>query len=284
MDIQTLLSIATDALTRAGIDNPSLDSRVLLKHTLQCDDAYLIAHGKDTPLPNDTCVRFSQLIRLRTEHMPVAYILNQKEFMSLSFYVDENVLIPRPDSEVLVEEALRLLSSFPKTSPPPRLLDLCCGSGCLGLSVLANMPAAQADFADISPQALDVCRHNAQRLCVQERSRFFIGSLFDALPPQNSYDLILCNPPYVKREEYDALPPDIQNYEPPLALLAGDDGLLFYRTIAKTLRPFLKDRCPLIIEINSAQAAQTRELFVCEGFTTRTLRDLSGLDRALVVV
>lgn len=274
MTVKDLLELGTERLKAAGIESAELDSRVLLKHVLRCDESYLIVHLNDDVVENPQCVLYAQQIKNRAEHMPVAYITCEKEFMGLSFYVDPSVLIPRPDTETLAEEALSLIKGGEE------VLDLCCGSGAIGLSLAKLSGAARVDLADISAQALNVAQTNAKLLDVESKVRFFQGSLFEALGDLR-YDIIVSNPPYVSMEEYKTLAKDITDYEPPLALLASEDGLAFYKAISKTAPAHLKEGGKLLLEVGAKQSKRVARMLE-ESFTNiRVLKDLAGRERVV---
>ncbi|MFZ5752970.1 MAG: peptide chain release factor N(5)-glutamine methyltransferase [Bacillota bacterium] len=229
-------------------------------------------------LPGEVWQRFTGFVERRAAHEPLQYILGKQEFMSLSFMVTPAVLIPRGDTEVLVEEAIRLLQGREN----PRIVDLGTGSGAIAVSLAYYLPGAKIWAVDISAEALAVARHNALWHKVHERICFLQGDLFAPLPPQIKYDLIVSNPPYISEEEYNELPTDVKK-EPALALKGGADGLYFYRQIAGTASALLKDHGYLLVEIGWRQGPDVVRLFEQNDFReVRLIKDFGGRDRGVI--
>ncbi len=254
------------------------EARILLAHVLKCKKVDLLVRHEEQPEEVDRA-RFRELIRRRVDGWPVAYLVGEKEFYSLPFEVSPAVLIPRPETETLVLEALRLL----KPLKDPAVLDLCTGSGCVAVAVAHQKKEARVTAADISPDALDVARRNAERNKVAGRVTFLQGDLFTPLPAGAAFDLVASNPPYVTTAEIATLAPDVREHEPHLALDGGPDGLAFYRRIAAGVGPFLKPGGWLVVEIGAAQEAAVRALFEQrpELEPGPTLKDTAGLPRVV---
>lgn len=217
-------------------------------------------------------------VKKRSSFFPLHYLLEEKEFMSLSFKVSPAVLIPRWDTETLVEEALKLL----REKENLRILDLGTGSGVIAVSLAYYLPDASVVATDISAQAIEVARENAETLAVAEKIQFLLGNLFAPLPPGEKFDIIVSNPPYLDAEEMQSLPPDIRQ-EPAIALAGGQDGLVYYRGIAAKARDYLVPGGNLLLEIGWQQAVSVVEILQNYGWgPLRIVRDLGGRDRVVV--
>ncbi len=265
----TVAAALPAAAARIGGASPRLDAEVLLAHCLGVDRGTLILQPDLRIDPQ----AYEKLIDRRVAGEPVAYILGHREFWSLDLAVNPDVLIPRPDSETLIEAALAGLAS-----PPARILDLGTGSGALLLAALSEWPAATGLGIDASPAALAVARGNADRLGFGDRAAFALGDWGQGLCER--FDLILCNPPYV---ETDAdLSPEVRR-EPATALFAGADGLDDYRRLVPQLPGLLAKAGIAVVEIGHTQAAAVLELAVAAGLRGVVRRDLGGRDRCLVL-
>ena len=249
-------------LREAGIEDPSLEARRLLALASGYTDTELIAHFF-LYANEETEKKVRQLIYRRAGGEPLAYIAGGWEFYGLPFLVDKNVLIPRIDTEVLVFTALELM----KNTPDPRILDLCCGSGCIGCHLARKLPSARVIFADISPEALAVTRKNVSLHRLAQRS---VCMNADALSPpplrMENFDLLCCNPPYITTVEMETLDPSVKDWEPALALDGGEDGLVFYRSVLSHWKAVLKDDGIVIFEVGEGQAEPVRSLLVENGF------------------
>jgi release factor glutamine methyltransferase len=250
-------------------DTPRLDAELLMAHALGIarDRLLLDPPQKEAPLA------FAAMVERRLAHEPIAYIIGHREFWTIDLAVGPGVLIPRPDSETLIEAALDHFG----TSGPRSVLDLGTGSGALLLAALAQWPRATGLGVDTSEAALAVAQANAERLGLARRATIARGS-WDAAS-RDDFDLVLCNPPYIEADA--VLPPDVADYEPASALYAGGDGLDDYRRIAPLLR--LPTGGIACIEIGATQAQAVRALFEAAGFLTRVKTDLAGHDRCIVV-
>ena len=213
--------------------------------------------------------------------MPVSYITGHREFMGLDFLVNEHTLIPRPDTEILVETAAGYLASLAETTPL-RVLDLCSGSGAIGLSLATRFPQVQLVLADISPRAMAVARMNAQNLRVEDRTRFLVGDLFDAVAGVRDFHLIVSNPPYIPSKDIRTLPRDVREYEPRQALDGGETGLEFYDAIADKARQYILPQGQLIFEIGADQGeGVTALLRSYHWHDPLVLHDLAGKPRVV---
>lgn len=274
--VKELLALGRSVLEENDIPSASLDANLLLAHAWQTTREKLLARYPD-PVPAEVRKTFLADIDRRSSGYPVAYILGVKGFRQLDFLVDERVLIPRPDTEVLVEAALDLL---PKCGPNPKILDLCCGSGCVGISLAHEYPQADVVFGDLSRDALDVTRANAQRLLGRD-VYCFETDLLSNVP--SGLDLIVTNPPYLTPQETkDCL---AQGWKEPAMALdgQGDEGLDLIRRIIIQSKKRLKKGGYLLIEASPLQMpAMAAELEKNKWRTLGTREDLAGLDRVLI--
>lgn len=263
-----------------GLDGASLDRDILLTHVTGHDRAWLMAHP-EAPISYSDFDRYRELIEKRRNHMPVSYITGHREFMGLDFLVNEHTLIPRPDTEILVETAAAYLTGLPETAPL-QVLDLCSGSGAIGLSLAHRFPKVQLVLADISPRAMAVARMNAQNLKVEDRTRFMVGDLFDAVAGVRDFHLIVSNPPYIPSKDIRTLPRDVREYEPRQALDGGESGVDFYDTIADKARQFILPGGQLIFEIGADQGEDVTALLRSYHWQDpRILHDLAGKPRVV---
>lgn len=267
-------------LMAAGIDEAALDARLLLEYICHTDRNELIIHA-DRERSSMEEQFYKIVIEKRASHMPLQYIIGEQEFMGLSFQVNAHVLIPRQDTEILVEEAMRYLGDG------MRILDMCTGSGCILLSLLKYSNECEGVGIDISSDALRVAQENAQRL--QLDATFLEGDLF--LPLKNFksdktsdtlFDIIVSNPPYIETKVIDTLMPEVRLYEPVSALDGGEDGLCFYRKIAAEAPRFMRKGAYLFFEIGCAQAQKVKMLMQEARFVkVEVLKDYAGLDRVV---
>jgi release factor glutamine methyltransferase len=274
--IKALLVWTTDFLAKKGIENPRADAQILLGHVLGYDKTYLTVNFAEQPSEADRN-RFKELIHRRVAGWPVAYLVGTRDFYSLTFEVSPAVLIPRPDTETLVLEALTLL----KPLKEPAVLDLGTGSGCIAVTIAHEKKDARVTAVDVSPDALAVARRNAERNGVADRVTFLQGDLFEPLPAGIAFDLVVSNPPYIAGHEFAGLQPEVRDHEPRGALDGGADGLAFYRRIAAGVGPFLKPGGRLLLEIGSTQDADVRAILGerPELEVGPTLKDLAGHTR-----
>jgi release factor glutamine methyltransferase len=221
-----LLEWTTRHFRERKIDAPRLDAEVLLAHVLACRRIDLYASFDAEVAPADRAA-YRNVVRQRTEGKPVAYLVGKREFYSLDFEVDPSVLIPRPETEILVGEALQRL---PREAPS-RFLDVGVGSGAVAVAIAAHRPLATAVAVDVSPATLNVAEKNARKHGVDDRISFSQSNLYDRLPPGDRFDLIVSNPPYVRTSETPRLAREVREYEPSVALAGGDDGLACLRPL-----------------------------------------------------
>ena len=260
-----------EALAQSGL--APLDARVLLAHVLGVDRAWLVAHGHDA-LSGDQRAAFEALATRRRAGEPVAYLTGAREFWGLPLAVDPSVLIPRPETETLVEHALNAL----RATREPSVLDLGTGSGAVALALAHERRDASVDAADVSPRALALARRNADRLKLAN-VRFIQSDWYAAVPPARAYDLIASNPPYVRAGDRHLSEGDVR-FEPSAALRAGADGLAALRIVVGSARAHLAPGATLIVEHGFDQGPAVRALMTQAGLVAiATHRDLAGHDR-----
>ena len=276
-----LLRDTAVALTAAGIDNVRFEARLLLSHATGLQVEALISHGRD-PAPPSVEEKLRTLTARRVRREPMAYLLGEREFWGLPFKVSPAVLVPRPDSETVIEAALPLLADRMRAW---RLLDLGLGSGCLLLTLLKELPNARGVGLDVSREALAVAQTNAQTLSVADRATLVHG---DWREPDwtrslgGPFDLVVSNPPYIEAGTIDRLMPEVARYEPRLALDGGPDGLDPYRLIAAASLQLIVPGGYLLVEIGEGQAIEITRVFKAAGLRVAApVKDLGGIDRVL---
>lgn len=270
----------TAAFTEAGIDSADADARLLIAHALDIDRATLTTHGHRV-LTLEELEKIELLAARRLKREPVAYILGRKEFWSLSLAVTPDVLVPRPETETVVELVLDVVVNDALRMEKLRILDIGTGSGALLLALLSELENAVGTGTDISEAALSVARGNAERNGLAERCHFVASDLIAGLAGQ--FDIVVSNPPYVARGDIATLGPDVRDHEPKVALDGGNDGLDFYRAIAAQARGLLAPGGRLVVELGAGQEPAVRALFTKAGLSAdMTVRhDLAGIPRAL---
>jgi release factor glutamine methyltransferase len=277
--IREALSASVDALTAAGIAEPRLDAELLLAEAIGCDRAQLAA-DPGAAIPPPAARRFGETVRRRLRREPVAYILGRRGFRHLELAVDARVLIPRPETELLVELALELGSS--------RVLDIGTGSGAIALTIASELPGCEVTATDTSAAALEVARANAERLGLGARVGFIEGML----PATGEFDLVVANLPYVSEAEWAGLEPEVTEWEPREALLAGADGLDAFRALLgdrdRPLPGLVRQAAnatpgTVALEVGAGQAEAVGALMAGAGLDSiETRRDLAGIERAVV--
>ncbi len=263
-----------------GVETPRLDAEVLLSHVLGRERIHLYVHF-DEPLEKAELARFREAVAERARHKPVAYITGRREFMGLDFSVSPAVLIPRPDTEILVEAAAERLPMV-TAQAPLRFADIGTGSGAIALSVLSLCGGSSADAVDISPEALSVAQRNAAALGLDGRVTFHRGDLLAPLADE-AYAAILSNPPYIPAAEIDGLAPDVRGYEPLLALRGGASGLEFYARLLEEAPRCLQAGGFLAVEAGIGQAQRIRAMAGTAWGKAEILPDLAGIERVVVL-
>jgi release factor glutamine methyltransferase len=281
--IQKLLNWTTEYLTSKGIDSPRLSAELLLSHVLGLKRIELytqfekIVTGQQLDLLHG-------LVNRAGQKEPIPYIVGKTEFYSLELDITADCMIPRPETELLVERAIEFLRS---RTGKQFVCDLCTGSGCIAVAIARNYPDCQIIATDISDAALSVAAKNVEKHQLKERIRLLCGDLFDPIMPQldvEKFDLIVCNPPYVSAAEFEKLDKNVKDYEPKVALFAGDDGLDIYRRIIERVEQFLKPDSVLMMEIGHKQGQAVKQLLEQAGcFGEITIeKDLHGNGRIVI--
>lgn len=279
-----LLRAATDALVQVGADTARLDAEVLLAAAWQSDRTQLYIRG-EAPVPPAVAAAFHTMLQRRLAREPVAYILGSREFWSLDFFVGPGVLVPRPETELLVERAVTLMKEMQRDDPfaqhrAPRLCDIGTGSGCVAIALATELRDAALCATDVSVDALDVARANARRHRVDERITWLHTDLGNGLAP-SAFDLVVSNPPYVESTQLDGLEPEL-GFEPRLALDGGADGLDVVRRLIAGAAVMLRPNGWLAFEFGAGQADAVRAAFAPILWSDVTIYpDLSGIPRVV---
>lgn len=273
MNIKDLLIFSTKYLKDNNIDEANLKCKILLASILKVSKEYLIIHDIEE-LAENIVDEFKNKIEEIKNGKPIQYITNKQEFMGLNFYVNENVLIPQPDTEILVEEVISKMKQNVSLS----VLDLCTGSGAIAISIAKNIDGLTVFASDISDKALEVAKKNAKANNVQVN--FILSDMFENI--NTKFDCIVSNPPYIEDNIIKTLPKEVQN-EPYIALAGGEDGLKFYRIIAKNAKKFLKENGFVAVEIGYDQKNKVMQIFENEGYRNiYSKKDFGGNDRIVI--
>ena len=257
---------------------PRLDVETLLQKVLGVDRLYILLN-LERVLSEDEEQLFNKFINERLNNRPIAYIVGNREFMGLDFFVKEGVLIPRPDTEVLVEEVIELA----KKKDAKNILDIGTGSGAITISLAKYLENVKVTSVDISDIALEIGKRNAISNEVDDRINFVKSDLFTNIDKETKFDIIVSNPPYIKREVIDTLDKQVKDYEPYNALEGGVDGLDFYRAITKQAKEYLKKGGILAYEVGHDQSEDVSKLMEMDGYTNiYTLKDLQQIDRVVI--
>lgn len=260
-------------LQQADIEEATLDARLLLEYVCGTGRNTLLAHP-DRPVSPKEEEEYREFLKRRVRRIPLQQLTGQQDFMGLTFEVTDNVLIPRQDTEILVEEILR------KLQDGMSILDMCTGSGCILISLLYYSNNCRGVGADLSGKALEVARRNAKRLVPEEEYDFLEGSLFEKI--EGKYDIIVSNPPYIESAVIETLMPEVRDHEPRMALDGGEDGLYFYRRIIRESVRWLNREGRLFFEIGCGQAEAVSELMRRAAFSDiYVVKDYAGLDRVV---
>lgn len=277
MNIKEALAYAGDILKSGNIQAPVREAGVLLAFVMKKDLSYIYAHPEEN-LPEALEHEYMDAVEKRSNRMPFQYITNHQEFMSLDFYVNRNCLIPRSDTEILVEAALKVIKKY---KAPVRVLDVGTGSGAIAVSIAYYNENTVIDAIDISESALQVAEINAKRHQVHKRINF-INADFRRFKAEKPYPVVISNPPYIPSGDIKKLMSEVADYEPVLALNGGVDGLDFYRIIALKLKDLLTPDGTVLTEVGIGQHTQVKELFEKEGMSVSVMKDLAGIDRVVL--
>jgi release factor glutamine methyltransferase len=272
-------------LKQAGTESPELTADLLIGFVIERDRVFVLSHP-EYPLNEDSRVRLSALTAQRARGEPLQYLTGEREFYGRSFHVTPDVLIPRPETEIIVETAVGLIRKNRELLPPViRLADVGAGSGCIAVSMLCEIPDAFCCAIDCSFSALMVASLNARRHGADGRLARLCGDLFTGVAPMECFDLILSNPPYIAGTDCDNLPVEVREFEPGLALFGGDDGFEIYRRLIPASFERLSTGGYLILELGAGQSGEVERLAAKAGFFTETIiEDLQGIPRCLVAL
>lgn len=271
MTYREAVEFGTKCLTDAGVPDAALDAWYLLQMVCKIERSYYYVHGEED-ITQDAQKEYEIAVQKRAEHIPLQYIIGEQEFMGLRFKVNSNVLIPRQDTETLVEQVLKIVK------PGMKVLDLCTGSGCVLISVLKNAPELTGMGSDISKTALLVAKENAKLHEVD--AEWVRSDLFDNIT--ETFDVIMANPPYIPTGEILSLMPEVRDFEPENALDGGADGLDFYRKIVGQVKDYLNPSGYVYMEIGYDQGEAVSELMRNAGFTeVEVIKDLARNDRVV---
>lgn len=269
-----LLDYGKRELAEHNIENGAYDAWLLLEHVCKISRTWYFVHEEEE-VDEKQAECYKQLIGKRKQHIPLQQLTHEAWFFGMKFYVNEHVLIPRQDTEILVEEVLKEGNNRSGL----QILDMCTGSGCILLSLLANLKDAQGTGADLSPEALKAARRNSQELHLP--ARWIHSNLFDHI--EEMYDIIVSNPPYIRTSVIESLMEEVRDHEPRMALDGREDGLYFYKKIAVQAGTFLNPSGILAFEIGYDQGASVKQLMEENHYEDiRIVKDLSGLDRVVI--
>jgi len=283
--IQKLLGWITGHLTEKGVDSPRLNAELLLSEVLGLARIELYMHFDKVPT-QPQLDRLHLLVRRCGQLEPVAYLIGRTEFYSLPIKVSPDCLIPRPETELLVERAIEFLRSRHTAGQLQDVCDLCTGSGCIAVAIAKNFTDAKIIATDICDSALSIAAENIKQYGLNEQVKLVCGDLFEPIMKgldSAGFDLIVCNPPYVARAEYEKLGKNIKDYEPTLALQAGIDGLDVYHRIAERVEEFLKPDAALMLEIGYAQGQAVKDLLEQTGIFTEIKIEKDPTNNRIVI-
>ena len=271
MTYREAIHLGEKVLSIAGVPDVKMDAWLLFEYVAKIDRNYYYTYI-DEEITEQTLAEYECALKKRAERIPVQYITGETEFMGLPFKVNSNVLIPRQDTETLVEEALKVIR------PGMKVLDMCTGSGCIIISIMHFAKEIEGFASDISRHAINLAKENAKMNNVSVT--FETGDLFDHI--RGNYDVIVSNPPYIRTEEIPKLMPEVQNFEPVQALDGKEDGLYFYRRIVEEAKEYLNPNGFLLFEIGYDQGKEVPELMENAGYkNVKVIKDLAGNDRVV---
>ena len=276
MKIKELIGYGKNTLNKNEVQDSSIISRILAEYILNFNRQEIIAN-LDKEVKEEQRVRYYLALIEIIQGMPIQYITNKQEFMKLDFYVDENVLIPQPDTEILVEKAIEEAKKIENVE----ILDICTGSGCIGISIAKNIENAKVTLVDISENVIEIAKKNALRNKVESQLTFIQSNMFEKV--EKKFDIIVSNPPYIKTDVIPKLDKQVQN-EPHIALDGGKDGLKFYKIIIEEAKKYLKENGKLILEIGYDQKEEVENLIKQSRQYKKieVIKDLSQNDRVII--
>jgi len=274
------LAWAYAELAKAGVENPQLDAELLMAYTLGCERIDVIAHPERL-IPQDRSLMFRRLVHRRASREPLSYIVGRREFWKLDFDVGDGVLVPRPETETLVECVIDRLRGVEN----PLIADIGVGSGCVAVSLAVELPSAVVYAIDISCRALEYTARNAEKHGVLDRVKVIQGGFMELLPYElrGRFDAVVSNPPYIRSGDIDYLQPEVSEWEPREALDGGEDGMRFHREIINNAAEWLKPRGLLCLEVGFGQGEHVAEIAEKCGFVDVSIvNDLAGIARVLI--
>ena len=276
MNIENILNDGIRILKESKISNPQLDSEILLSNSIKKNKKHIILNPKEI-LNSEQTETFKNLIERRKKGEPIAYLINKKEFWKDEFFVNKGVLIPRPDTELIVEQVLKIYSKDSKL----HVLDIGTGSGCILLSILKERPNFYGTGIDISKKSINVSKLNAKQLNLTNRAKFFHSSVDNF--KIGKYDIIVSNPPYIELFNLKYLEKDVINFEPKLALSGGFDGFSKIRKVINKAKTLIKKNGKFILEIGFNQKNKVKKILKEEGFyINKAIRDYGNNDRCII--
>ena len=277
MKIEELLRYGKEKLEKQKVEDASIISRILMQYVLKIDRNKLIINKNDNVDINKEN-EYKEYIETIMKGTPIQYITNNQEFMRLNFYVDENVLIPQPDTEILVEEVIKSIDIKENIE----ILDMCTGSGCIGISLAKNIENTKVTLVDISKEAIEIAKKNAIQNAVENKVTFIQSDMFENV--KGKFDIIVSNPPYIKTDIIQTLDKQVQN-EPHIALDGGEDGLDFYKILINEAHKYLKKDGKIFLEIGYDQKQEVENLAKQSKHYKKieTIKDLSQNDRVIIL-
>ena len=276
MNIENILSEGTSILQKSKVSNPRLDSQILLSCSINKDKKHISLNPKEN-LNSKQLKKFKDLIKRRKKGEPIAYLINNKEFWKDEFYVNKDVLIPRPDTELIIEQVLKIYSKQSQL----QVLDIGTGSGCILLSILKERSNFYGTGIDISKKSINISKFNAKRLKLNNRVKFIHSSIDNF--KIGKYDLIVSNPPYIELLDLKYLDKDVINFEPKLALSGGFDGFSKIRKVISKAKNLIKKNGKFILEIGFNQKNKVKETLKNEGFyINKSIKDYGNNDRCII--
>jgi len=276
MNIENILNQGISILKKNKIPNPHLDSRILLSESINKDIKHIILNSKEI-LNNKQLENFNSYIERRKKGEPIAYLINKKEFWKDEFYVNKDVLIPRPDTELIIEQVLKIYSKQSQL----QILDIGTGSGCILLSILKEIPNSYGVGIDISKKSIKISKFNANKLHLTDRTKFIHSSVDNF--KIGKYDLVVSNPPYIKLLNLKYLEKNVINFEPKLALSGGFDGFSKIRKVISKASTLIKKNGKFVLEISFNQKNKVKKILEEEGFyVNKAIKDYGNNDRCIV--
>src|SRR5438046_172387 len=276
VSLRDALTTAIDRLTAARVPSPRMNAELLLRFTLDCDRAYLYAHP-ERELTTEEQTRYEEALAQRARGIPAQYITGHQEFWGMDFIVNPAVLIPRSETEHVIETVLQLVNGGRASSPGMRIVDVGTGSGCIALALSKELPQAEVHATDISPAALEIARANAARLQLEKRIQFHETDLLAGME-QNAFDFVVSNPPYVGESEEDSVQLEVRKFEPRNAVFAGPTGLEVIERLIPQAREVVKPGGWLVMEISGTIAERVRGM-VSDWTEVQITNDLQGIPR-----